>query len=319
MLTSTVVFLTFVACVVVNAGVAKDIGDISRRYQTVITPASYAFSIWGVIYTCLSLFVLFQMFLACKYRHVRVLACRKDREATDKEDDNLLLVFETLFHETYALGGFVLTNILNACWIVAFSFAKGTMLMAANVIIWLLLLVLFVVNVQLSRKRANLNKLWVRVARFFLTELPFSIYFGWVLCASILGVALTPVLFDSYQGPDARTTELYFSFGCLVATLFLQLAMLICPFRCCLYGVPQFVYLWATVAISNQLSPENFGLLNQRENLLHEPPEMLFTKEQIAKWNGVPLACGIVVACSTVLALAVQKCLQIRRRRRMQN
>ena len=35
------------------------IGEVSRLYPTYITPESFAFSIWGVIYTCMSLLVLF--------------------------------------------------------------------------------------------------------------------------------------------------------------------------------------------------------------------------------------------------------------------
>lgn len=56
----------FVGVIVLNAlastGRLSDlnVGDVSRKYPTDITPASYAFSIWGVIYTFVALFSIYQ-------------------------------------------------------------------------------------------------------------------------------------------------------------------------------------------------------------------------------------------------------------------
>ena len=36
------------------------IGDISHQYQNLFTPANYAFSIWGLIYLMLGVFVVYQ-------------------------------------------------------------------------------------------------------------------------------------------------------------------------------------------------------------------------------------------------------------------
>ena len=56
---------SFIACLVFNAlaGSGKltgtSIGQVSALFPTFITPAGFAFSIWGVIYTCMALLVLF--------------------------------------------------------------------------------------------------------------------------------------------------------------------------------------------------------------------------------------------------------------------
>ena len=59
--------IAYVSTVLVNglAGSTSIIGgrntaEISDRYPTLITPAGYVFSIWGVIYVLLGIFVVFQ-------------------------------------------------------------------------------------------------------------------------------------------------------------------------------------------------------------------------------------------------------------------
>jgi hypothetical protein len=38
----------------------KNVGEISDSYPTLFTPAGYVFSIWGVIYTLLLIFIVYQ-------------------------------------------------------------------------------------------------------------------------------------------------------------------------------------------------------------------------------------------------------------------
>jgi hypothetical protein len=55
----------FVATMAINAlgssGIitGQAVGEISDNYPTLITPAGYAFSIWGIIYTFLAVFVVY--------------------------------------------------------------------------------------------------------------------------------------------------------------------------------------------------------------------------------------------------------------------
>ena len=39
----------------------KDIGEISAKYPNLFTPAGYAFSIWGLIYLLLLIYVIYQL------------------------------------------------------------------------------------------------------------------------------------------------------------------------------------------------------------------------------------------------------------------
>ncbi|MBS3808454.1 MAG: hypothetical protein KGY60_13195, partial [Bacteroidales bacterium] len=70
----------------------KTVADVSARYDTLITPAGYAFAIWGIIYLLLLLFVGYQWY-----------AWLKNREDTSLKQTGWWL----------ALG-----NIANGLWIV---------------------------------------------------------------------------------------------------------------------------------------------------------------------------------------------------------
>jgi translocator protein len=57
-----------------------DTGAISDKYQTVVTPAGYAFSIWGLIYAGLIVFTIYQLLpsVVRRFREVRslyILSC----------------------------------------------------------------------------------------------------------------------------------------------------------------------------------------------------------------------------------------------------
>jgi len=74
----------------------KGVGQISDEFPTLITPAGYAFSIWGVIYTFLAIFVVYQL---VKYKSM-----------------NKKLIFEDIKYT------FSANMVLNAAWILVFCF-----------------------------------------------------------------------------------------------------------------------------------------------------------------------------------------------------
>lgn len=43
------------------------VGEVSSRYETLFTPASITFAIWGVIYTSLAILYLYHVILAFKH------------------------------------------------------------------------------------------------------------------------------------------------------------------------------------------------------------------------------------------------------------
>jgi len=52
--------VSFVAVIIANAAVGSKIGAVSDDNEVLITPGGWAFSIWGIIYTLLSCFCIWQ-------------------------------------------------------------------------------------------------------------------------------------------------------------------------------------------------------------------------------------------------------------------
>lgn len=154
--------VAFVATVAVNslAGSTKLLngltsGEVSDLYPTLVTPAGYTFSIWGIIYALLGVFTVYQVL-------------PRNRE-------------EPFLHQVGPL--FVLSGLLNASWLFLWHYefiAFSTVLMFA------LLATLIAIYLRLNIGRAKVS-LKERVC----VHLPFSVYLGWITVASIANVAVT--------------------------------------------------------------------------------------------------------------------------------
>ena len=127
--------------------------QISDMYPTLITPASYAFSIWGVIYMLLGGFILYPFFYSPPNLH----------------------------SFTRISLWFIMSCGCNIAWIYLW---QNQYIKLALVIILLLLFSLMNVYQQthISSKSANSNKL--------LVQLPFRLYFAWVSVATILNATI---------------------------------------------------------------------------------------------------------------------------------
>ncbi len=130
---------------------------VSDSNPTLITPAGYVFSIWGIIYILLGAFVVYQ-----------ALPSRSNRGFTEK------------------IGWlFVLSSIINIAWIFVWQFEY---LIISVVLIFLLLASLIAIYVHLGVGKSKVG-LDDRLA----VHLPFSVYIGWITIASIADVATTLV------------------------------------------------------------------------------------------------------------------------------
>jgi hypothetical protein len=107
-------------------------GTVSAKYETLLTPASYAFSIWGLIYLGLVLFSLYQLLPAnlLRFRAVRSL--------------------------------YIFSCALNCAWL---YFWHGEHVVICFVIILALSVTLLVINYQL-RDPASLSEAWLTKATF---------------------------------------------------------------------------------------------------------------------------------------------------------
>ena len=133
----------------------KSVGEISNKYETLIAPAGYAFSIWGLIYFLLILFVAHQWYQWLKHK--------QDAELTQTGI-------------WFALG-----NIANGTWIVAWlSESIGTSLLLMAV----LLVSLIVLTIELRLELWDAPK---RIIAF--VWWPITIYLGWIIIASVANVA----------------------------------------------------------------------------------------------------------------------------------
>jgi benzodiazapine receptor len=153
--------IAFVATVIINslAGSTTLIGgvntaEISDANPTLITPAGYVFSIWGIIYILLGVFVIFQ-----------ALPIQKEKEYTKK------------------IGWlFVLSSTVNIVWIFLWQYE---ILSASVILIFLLLATLIAIYLRL-----NIGKSTVSLREKLAVHVPFSVYLGWITIASIANVAV---------------------------------------------------------------------------------------------------------------------------------
>jgi len=127
--------------------------DISDKYTTLITPATFAFSIWGVIYGLL-LITLIYFFIK-----------RKDPRAS-----KVVELISPLF---------ILSSVFNIGWIVTFSYE---LLGISTILIFAMLFSLIIIIEKIYKNRAEIS--------YILPILSFTLYSAWVFIASVINVAL---------------------------------------------------------------------------------------------------------------------------------
>ena len=168
--------VAFIVTVAVNglAGSTTLLGgvtsaDVSDMYPTLVTPAGFTFSIWGVIYTLLALFVVYQAF-------------PKNRDKPFLGQIGVL---------------FGLSSVCNVCWLFLWHYD----LITYSLVLMLALLA----SLILIYRRLNIGKAAVSLKEMALVHLPFSVYLGWISIATIanVSVALTAVSWDGWGIPDA--------------------------------------------------------------------------------------------------------------------
>ena len=156
--------IAFIITVLVNslAGSTTILGGkntavISDSNPTLITPAGYVFSIWGIIYVLLGIFIVFQ-----------ALPSQKGRSYQKR------------------IGPlFVLSSILNIVWVFLWQYE---FLAYSVVIMFLLLATLITIYLRLDIGKSIVSKL-----EKLAVQTSFSVYLGWITIASIANVAVTLV------------------------------------------------------------------------------------------------------------------------------
>lgn len=129
--------------------------DISAMFPTKITPAGFAFSIWGVIYTLILIAIVW------------MLLKHKEKEMKDIIS---------------AVGWwFNLSALANILWTLAFSYLK---LPLSTLLIGVLLGSLVMILINLCKLDFKLNPIF---------PLAFGMYTGWVIIATVVNIAASLV------------------------------------------------------------------------------------------------------------------------------
>jgi len=208
-------FLTYLGMIAVNM-LANALpinnlstGEVSELYPNLFTPVGLTFSIWGLIYLLLALYILYQFGLF------------QEDKGKSKED---------LFKK---LGiYFIITSIANMAWIYAWHYT----LIGPSLLIMIVLLVFLI-------KIANLlNKQKFSLKDKFFVRLPFTIYFGWITVATIANVTafLVSLNWDGFGIPEHVWMVLILLVGMIIGILRMIKDKRIA------YGL---VFIWAYIGI----------------------------------------------------------------------
>lgn len=145
--------------VFVNYYYSLQIGPVSHKHETLITPASYAFAIWGVIYVFFAIFILADAFCPS------------------------FSAFSVTEHAGPLRAAVTLTCLCNAAWIVAFSHEFINVATGVLVVLWIALAFIYV-NVMVIMKDESFFA-------YLFCAVPFTLYFAWTCGAVLISIAVS--------------------------------------------------------------------------------------------------------------------------------
>lgn len=156
MITRILALLAYIAMIVVNFLATslpinnRGTGEISDAYSNLFAPAGITFSIWGLIYLLLAIYVIYQF---------------------KSKNGGLLKKINILF---------IITSIANILWIFAWHYDYIGLSLA-------LMLVLLIGLIKIADTLRS-NELTAEEKKFI--GIPFSVYFGWITVATIANVTV---------------------------------------------------------------------------------------------------------------------------------
>lgn len=202
----------------------KGVGEVSDKYPSLFTPAGFTFAIWGLIYVALLTF--------CIYHIVRAF----------KADDN-----HPANRDTRKIGYvFIVNNLVTAGWLIAWT---NEYLFLSVILILIQLITLLIIHRRLSIHDASRDM----PSKFF-TQVPLSIYFGWITIATL---ANTSTFLHSIRWSGWGVSDINWTIT-LIATAVMITVWVINRRRNTIYGL---VVLWALYGIMTRLEerdPINF-------------------------------------------------------------
>jgi hypothetical protein len=157
------------AAVVYSVGMYGVLGqgnnaELSAKYQTLLTPAGWAFSIWGIIYISQLVWAVVQV-VAPRYR-VKAL--------------------HNVNHYNY-----ILVCLAQIGWTIAFGYQIIWLSM-----IFMALILVFLLRIVLQARRAQQHHdlaTWFK--EYALLEFPFTLHAGWIMAATLLNANIVLVAY----------------------------------------------------------------------------------------------------------------------------
>ncbi|PKV75256.1 hypothetical protein [Pontibacter ramchanderi] len=166
---------------------SQTIGEVSAKYPALFTPAGITFSIWGIIYLALSAFCIYHIIKA--YREPETHEANVDLQR---------------------LGYlFMLNNLATGAWTIAW--------VSEWVVLSVVLILIQLVTLLLMHLRLGIFDAGRSAASRWFTQVPLSLYFGWIIIATVANIsaALVALGWDGF----GISEELWTTIMVVVATL----------------------------------------------------------------------------------------------------
>lgn len=192
---------------------------ISDAYPNLFAPAGVTFSIWGLIYLLLALYVAHQFI--------------SFGAGVEKKNEPLLSKINVLF---------TLTSLANISWIFAWHY--DFILLSVLIMLVLLALLIRVADALQGETLSQREKLFVAT--------PFFVYFGWITVATIANVTvfLVSIGWGGFGISETIWTSIILTVGAVIGTLRMRKDKNVA------YGM---VLIWAYLGILfKHLSPSGF-------------------------------------------------------------
>ncbi len=157
-------------------------GEVSNSFPNLFAPAALTFSIWGVIYLLLGIYIFYQLF-------------------SKKNNSKISNRVNTLF---------ITSSFINSVWIFAWHYK----------IMWLTVVLMLALLTSLIKIADIFNKEKLNSGEKLLYKIPFGIYFGWITVATIANITgfLVSIGWNGFGLPDTTWMILILLIGTAIAT-----------------------------------------------------------------------------------------------------
>lgn len=182
-------------------------GQVSDSYPVLFTPAGYVFSIWSVIYLGLLAYAIYQA-LPQQRQQAKLSAIAP---------------------------WFIASCAFNSLWIVAWHY--GALALSVALMLGLLL------SLVMVYLRLGINRVRVRGADWWVVNLPFRIYLGWIIVATVANITvwLYSLGWDRWGLSEALWTIVMMGAATLIGLALLRIRH---------DTVPAMVVMWALLGIA---------------------------------------------------------------------